>query len=117
MTTTLPTSTPPITDNNREPFVLIWLDDSVNEKKENIATQEKLRTSINNLKTFRNSKECEQYIQSLSDQERIVLIVSGRLGQEIVPQIHQLQQIFLIYIFCMNKFDNEKWSKHFPKVN
>ena len=100
---------------NLETFSLIWLDGIVNDSVENIETQQRLRTFINHLKTFQKGDECIQYIESLP-KDRFVLIVSGRLGQEIVPQIHQLRQVYSIYVYCLDKERNERWAKRYPKI-
>jgi len=104
-------------DTNLETFSLIWLDATVNSSEENRLSQEKLRTSINHLKTFEDDKLCEDYIRNLSENDRIVLISSGRLGKIIVPQIHHLRQVFSIYIYCRYKEANEEWANKFIKVN
>jgi hypothetical protein len=104
-------------DNNLETYSLIWLDARVNKTQENIKSQEKLRTLINYLKTFDDARICEGHIRSLSENDRIVFIVSGRLGQELVPRIHQLRQIFSIYVYCYKKQDHEQWANQFIKVN
>ena len=67
-------------------------------------------------KKFRDVKECQQYIEQTTEKDRLILIVSGRLGREIVPLMHQLRQIISIYIYCMDKQANEQWSTKFPKV-
>ena len=103
-------------DNNLETYSLIWLDAKVNSQQ-NINVQQQLRSSINHLETFEQSDQCEQHIRSLSSQDRIVLIVSGRLGQQVVPRIHQLRQISSIYVYCMGKERNEQWANQFNKVN
>jgi hypothetical protein len=104
-------------DRNLELFSLVWLDISVNSTEENLNVQQQLRTLFNHLKPFENSNECLQYIRNIPKQNRIILIVSGRLGQEIVPRIHRLRQISCIYVYCMDKEKNEKWAHKFPKVN
>jgi uncharacterized protein (DUF4213/DUF364 family) len=104
-------------DNNLETFSAVWLDASVNTTEENIQAQEQLRAVINHVKTFEDDKNCEDYIRTISENDRIVLIASGQLGKEIVPRIQQLRQIFSIYIFCLNIKANEKWSKEYIKVN
>ncbi|CAF3550270.1 unnamed protein product [Rotaria sp. Silwood1] len=95
---------------------LVWLDDSVNTLQESIDAQQRLRLLINQLKTFESKDLCEEYIKSLSELDRIILIVSGRLGQKIVPSIHQQQQIVAIYVYCGTREKNELWIKQFPKV-
>jgi hypothetical protein len=101
---------------NLETYCLIWLDTSVNESQENIQAQKELRTLINHLITFENDQQCLQHIESVSKDDRIILIVSGRLGQIIVPKIVKYRQIVSIYVYCMNKEVNEKWAKQFKKV-
>jgi hypothetical protein len=101
---------------NLETYSLIWLDSSPTNCQETLAAQQHLRTAINYIKTFKQSNECEEYIQSVPKIDRVILIVSGRLGQEIVPRIHQLRQVFSIYVYCMNKKKNEQWVKPFSKV-
>jgi hypothetical protein len=103
-------------DNNLETFSLLWLDAQVNTTEDNRQTQQKLRQIINHLKTFDDQNQCHQYIKSLSPQDRLVLIISGRCGRELVPQIHQLRQLSSIYVYCMDKKANEEWSKDFTKV-
>jgi len=100
---------------NLETFSIIWLDAIVNDSVENIETQQRLRRFINHLKTFQDRNECIQYIESLP-KDRFVLIVSGRLGQEVVPQIHNLRQIYSIYVYCLDKERNERWAKQYPKI-
>ena len=62
---------------------------------------------------FDNQNECQEYILSVSSQNRIVLIVSRRLSQQLVPLIHPLRQLSSINVYCMDKEINERWAKHF----
>jgi plasmid stabilization system protein ParE len=103
-------------DENLETFSLIWLDAKVNQTKENRQAQQNLRHIINHIKIFEDRHQCEQYILSLSPHDRVVLIVSGRCGRKIVPQIHQLRQISSIYVYCMDREGNEQWAKNYTKV-
>lgn len=103
-------------DENLEIYSLIWLDTSVNQSQENIQAQKELRASINHLITFENDEQCLQYIESVPKDDRIILIVSGRLGQIIVPKIVKYRQIVFIYVYCMKKTVNEQWAKQFYKV-
>jgi hypothetical protein len=95
---------------------LAWLDDSSNDSAENVFAQQQLRLLDKNLQIFKSIKECEDYIQSQSVDARITLIVNGRLGEQIVPSIHQLSQIIAIYVYCMNKAAHEKWASNHNKV-
>jgi hypothetical protein len=104
-----------IDEKNLEIFCLIWLDATVDVKEiEN--TEQKLRSIINHLKRFQDIKQCQQYIEQTSQKNRLILIVSGRFGREIVPAIHKLRQVTSIYVYCMDRASNEKWAHKFAKV-
>lgn len=104
-------------NENLESFSLLWLDASVNKSPENIAAQTKLRAIINRLETFETVESCEEYIQKCSAGDRLVLIVSGMMGQTIVPRIDSLRQIISVYIYCFNEAKNREWSRQYSKVN
>jgi len=106
-----------IQDNNLESFSLLWLDAVVNTSEENREAQRQLRSTINHVITFEDPNLCQQYIRSVCPQDRLVLIVSGRLGQEVVSRIHQIRQLSSVYVYCMDKERNEKWAKNFTKVS
>jgi len=105
-----------ISNENLETFSIFWLDEQVNTTEDNRNTQLKLKEIINHLKTFDDQNECLQRILSLSTQDRLVLIVSGRCGRQLVPQIHHLRQVSSIYVYCMDKKANEQWAKDFIKI-
>ena len=105
-----------ISNDNLETFSIFWLDEQVNKTEENRNTQLILREIINHLKTFDDQNQCHQRILSLSQEDRLVLIVSGRCGRQLVPQIHHLRQVSSIYVYCMDKKANELWAKDFIKI-
>ncbi|CAF0805933.1 unnamed protein product [Adineta steineri] len=102
-------------DKSLEIFSLIWLDAIVNVK-DTRDTEVKLRSIINHIKKFQDIKQCQRYIEQTSQKDRLVIIVSGQLGQEIVPHIHQLRQVISIYVYCMDKKSNEQWAYKFAKI-
>lgn len=101
--------------NNLESFACLWLDQDVNKTEDNLQTQNELRQVINYLQTFDNTKDCEQYIRHIQN-EKIVLIVSGSFGRDIVPRLHTLSQLSACYVFCQNKTANEQWARNYHKV-
>ncbi|CAF3311750.1 unnamed protein product, partial [Rotaria sp. Silwood2] len=98
-----------------EILCLIWLDDSANAK-DNRDTEQKLRSIINILRKFQDVKHCQKFVEERSQNERVVMIVSGRLGREIVPSIYKLRQVISIYVYCMDKDGHKKWADKFAKV-
>ncbi|CAF0766388.1 unnamed protein product [Adineta steineri] len=105
-----------IQDENLEMFTIIWLDDSKTKSQKTISIQQQLRTIVNYLKTFENEDDCEKYIQKMSKDEYIILIVNDQIGQKILPNIHHLQQLFSIYIYSPNKNIDQQWINQFNKV-
>ncbi|CAF1417932.1 unnamed protein product [Rotaria sp. Silwood1] len=102
-------------DQYCEIFCLIWLDARANAKDVR-DTEQKLRSIINRLKKFQDVKQCQKYIEQISQTERVVMIVSGQLGQEIVPFIYKIRQVISIYVYCMDKEGNKTWIDKFAKV-
>jgi len=104
-------------DNNLETYSLIWLDSTVNQAKEYVETQNKLRQLFNHLKIFDNVEQCTSFIQSVPKDDRIIFITNDQFGQEILPQIHLLRQIFVIYIYDPDHRQNNNWTRNFEKVS
>jgi len=48
--------------------------------------------------------------------KRVFLISSGSLGAKIVPQIHDLPQIYAIYVYCANVKYHQEWAQKYPKI-
>lgn len=103
--------------NNLETYSILWLDPLVSDAKEYIDAQQRLRVSINYIRTFKNLDNCEEYIQSVPTKDRIIFIVNNQLGQELIPRIHQFRQIFSIYIYNTDNKRSGQWTKEFKKVN
>jgi tetratricopeptide (TPR) repeat protein len=100
-------------DENFEEFTLIWLDSDVNKTADCIDTKVKLKELIHFMVTFDDVGACLKYIRSIRT-ERILFIVSGKLGKVFLSDIQELPQILFIYIFCENKVEHEQWSKNHP---
>ena len=95
--------------------MLLWLDAN-HDHTENKNVQSKMRTITTDFLPLNNVSDCENYVRKRPENDRLVLVVSGRLGQTIVPSIHDLPQIIAIYVYCGNKALNEPWAREFAKV-
>jgi hypothetical protein len=87
--------------NHLEDIIIIWLDETIENPEKMLLSQRKtlLLSYRKSIRSFINSFECHEYIEKMSD-VRILFVVSGSLGEKIVPIIHDLSQITFIYIFC-----------------
>jgi hypothetical protein len=103
----------------QEFFRFVWLDDQVEKSAENLELQSKLSTSIphcSKLIVFDNAYKCTQYLLQYNDDQNIVMIVSGSLGQTCIPNIHHLPSISVIYVYCFDKKAHDLWTRQYKKV-
>ena len=99
-----------------ENVLLIWLDNNIDNNSincQNIITQ--LQHTVNSIKTFINVEACLEFLKNIEN-EKICMIISGSLAQDIVPQIHNMSQVDTIFIFCGNKKLHELWIKDWSKM-
>jgi hypothetical protein len=85
-----------------EKCLIVWLDPDIDEDQ-----MEQLRQIINEVHIFNQLDLCIDYIEDIHD-ERILLILSEQIGQQIVPLVHDLSQIEAIYLFCSS--NSPEWT-------
>ncbi|CAF5136485.1 unnamed protein product, partial [Rotaria sp. Silwood1] len=54
-------------------------------------------------------------VRYIHEGDLTILIVSGRMGRIVVPEMQTLRQVSSIYVYCYDKAANEKWSRSFSK--
>lgn len=97
-------------------ILLIWLDNNIDENSADCRnTLSQLRRAVNMINTYRDVNQCIQFLQTIEN-EKACVIISGSLGQTVVPQIHDMIQIDCIFIFCGNKQYHEQWARKWPKI-
>lgn len=96
--------------------LLIWLDNSIDEgcvDTKHTITQ--LRRAVNTVKTFTDTEQCIGFIENVGD-EKVFMLTSGSLGQQIVPRLHKMTQVDSIFIFCSDQAKHEQWAKDWSKI-
>jgi hypothetical protein len=99
--------------------LLIWLDPNIDEDNDadcrNTITQ--LQRVVNNVNTFTNDDQCIEFIDTIdSHNQKACMIISGSLGQHIMPRVHKMSQVDSIFIFCSNKKYHAQWVKDWSKI-
>ncbi|UJR38655.1 hypothetical protein I4U23_031321 [Adineta vaga] len=97
-------------------ILIVWLDNSIhsnNRDYHNTITQ--LQQVVHDIHTFTDNDQCIEFILNTID-TKVHMIVSGSIGQDIVPCIHDISQIDSIFIFCGNKNQHEQWVKPWFKI-
>jgi hypothetical protein len=100
--------------------IFVWCDASIGAAGKISDTQHtirKLADIINQngqvVHTFNELNSCREFITCANN---VCLIISGTMGEELVPLIHNLEQIHSIYIFCYDKSRHDTWAKHYQKI-
>ncbi|CAF1157553.1 unnamed protein product [Rotaria sp. Silwood1] len=97
-------------------FLLIWLDANIDESQEDFKNSlAHLRHIVASITTFTNVQECTDFLREI-ESEKAFMIVSGSLGQHIVPKIYTWPQLHSIYVFCNNRSVHEQWAKNILKI-
>jgi len=63
-----------------------------------------------------NKDYCINYIREQCSNKLVFLIISGSFGKDVVPEIHNLPQIYAIYIHCAHVQYHLEWSKQYSKI-
>ncbi|CAF1198638.1 unnamed protein product [Didymodactylos carnosus] len=104
-----------------EGFTIVWPHRNANNRNKDHSKymRAQLRGIIDYLQIFDDTIDCEKYIKEIK-YETIFLVVSSEFVQEIVPNVHDIDLIYAIYIYTndnINVGDNEQWSKTYKKVS
>ena len=84
---------------NLEDLTLLWLDSNIDDSCDSLHTLSQLDELSNCVLLYTDCDLCINYIQTIT-QEKILLIISGKIWQSFGPQIHSFKTIIAIFIFC-----------------
>jgi hypothetical protein len=102
---------------NLESHQLLWLDANLmHNTNDSKITIEGLRKIVDYTKLFDDIEECFEYIKGTQETTTFI-VCSGHLGKILIPKIHNLQNIWSIYIYCMNKEYHTQWASKYSKVS
>lgn len=103
--------------HNVQNFVLVWLDTNIDKVNDTDCrnTIQQLQKVVNTINTFTDANQCINFITNTTD-EHIFMIISGTLGEIIVPTIHNIFRIDSIYIFCRDELKHKQWAKNWFKI-
>ena len=105
-------------EKHHEICYLVWLDTAQTQSAKKIAAQQEVRSIINCVTNFQEENQCEDFLRTASRTDRLVLIISGQVGQKFIPQIyHQSDQIISIYVICADRSKHLQWTSQYPKVS
>ncbi|CAF1250286.1 unnamed protein product, partial [Rotaria magnacalcarata] len=97
-------------------YLVIWVDGTIDENNEdcrNVLAQ--LRAAVSEVNVCRTPEQCVECLNDIDD-EKAFVIVSGYVGQQLVPAIHSMHVVYAIYIFCGNKARHDQWANEWSKI-
>lgn len=96
---------------------LVWWDANINTP-DNATTKIYLSKLYKKFHDFSDIDECKRYITRLNAMSgKCVVIVSGKLGEELTEHIHRNPHVMHIYVYCGDRERAESWAKKYDKVN
>ncbi|CAF1354616.1 unnamed protein product, partial [Rotaria sp. Silwood1] len=96
--------------------LLVWLDTDFDESKDNYKISiQHLRNILETVTTFTDIDECIDFLSDIEN-KNVFMIISGALGQHLIPVIQECPQLVSIYIFCDNQVIHERWAKTMAKI-
>ncbi|CAF1380399.1 unnamed protein product [Rotaria sp. Silwood1] len=60
--------------------------------------------------------QCVNYICNECANKRVFFITCGSLGTKVVPLVHDLPQLYCIYVYCADVIYNQIWANKFSKI-
>jgi tetratricopeptide (TPR) repeat protein len=105
-----------IRQNICQNFVLLWLDANNDKSNQEFCSSlSQLGRIFDPIKTCTDVDECVKFLHQV-EKEKIFMIVSGGLGQNILPTIHEMFQLKSVFVFCGNTSFHEQWTRQYKKV-
>jgi hypothetical protein len=88
-------------------FVLVWLDENIDENNDGYHPLiSQLQSIVNTIEAFNDIDQCVHFLSQIRKQN-IFLIVSDRLGQRTMTLTHDMDQLIAVFIFCNNSSQDE----------
>lgn len=96
--------------------LIVWYDAHAYDD-EHAPTRELLKGTLGDIFIMNDKQEWQRLIGRNCISQRLILIISGQFGCEIVPKIHESSNILSIYVYCQDKARNQAWANDYSKVN
>lgn len=99
-----------------ENFLVIWFDPNMDpsDAKFDYSLHQLQRIACS-IETFTDIDDCIDYLTDFKD-EKIFMIISGNFDRQLVQNIHNIPQLYMIYLLDDQKTSYEHWMKGTPKV-
>ena len=100
-------------------FEIVWLDQQQIQNADEpdyLNRRVDLNQFFNCLHVVNTSESCLTHLSTLDIADRVLLIVSGSLGEHTLPLVHEQEQIVSIFIFCDDIIRHREWTSKYLKI-
>jgi hypothetical protein len=96
-------------DSLRNSFTVVWLD----KESQQISTIAKcLEITSDQITTFRQVAPCQTHMENQPN-DRFILVAENELASEIVPEIDELPQLIIVFVFSRSGNPRKQWIQHY----
>jgi hypothetical protein len=99
-----------------ENVLLIWIYPDVYQNEQIQRDIKYMKQIVRHTFPINGYDECERWLIKYRGDERIVLIVSEKFAKQIVPNIHHLPSLVIIYVYLSDNKIDDKWVRKYSKV-
>jgi hypothetical protein len=97
-------------------FALLLLATSIDESDANFKhSLTQLQQIVNTIDVFTDADQCVDFLTEIKD-EKVFMIVADTFGRQLIPVIHEIPQLYSIYIFCGDTGKHEVCLNEWAKV-
>lgn len=97
-------------------YILFWLDSNINPTDADChQTIAQLQSIVSNVHVFNDGDACIDYLSTIKNQ-KVFMVVSGSIGEHILPRIYNMPQLSAVFVYCSNRQKYESLTKYSPKV-
>ena len=100
---------------NHEAVCLVWLESFICDEQHAYNIREMLLELHPDVRLYSEVGSCINLIKTLVN-KHILLVTSGVLADEILPEIHSLRSVAAIFVFCPNGRFHDSIMNHYGKV-
>ena len=99
-----------------EKILVVWVDENIDENNSHCQEMiSKLYYIIEHLIVLPNSEMCMRLVQEAS-REKLIIIASPSLGQQLTVDIDSMPQVVAIYVLSNSSTDQVEWTKDAGKL-
>ncbi|CAF1491333.1 unnamed protein product, partial [Rotaria sordida] len=102
---------------------IVWLDVTyLTQSEEFFNRRARFRRLVDDVELFDDIEQCIEYCIALPASNRLFIVVSGSIGEQLIPRILDSNQckitcsILGVHIFCQDIIKHKQWAKKYSLV-